>query len=340
MKLRKGFALLLTAAMITVSLAGCGSGGAAKTDAGNTGNAGNSENAGGKTTILTIGTGDSTGTLYPVGAAVASVINDNVSGYKVNVETAKGSPANCMNVQKGDIDLGLATGDVALQAIEGSGSFEGNACQDIRAIGAVFASVSGWMALKSSGLTMVHDLDGKNVAIGPEASATEIAALVAFENLGITPGTTVNLGLGDAAEEVGDGLRDATTAFGGLPIGGHLSVAQTKDCIFLGYTDEELDKIIASNPSYYRAKIPAGTYPGQDEDIPTFGVKCLIVVNASMDDETAHKFAEAIATHVDDLASAHAAMTDMKDSDFLCNDIPIELHPGAAAYYKEAGMLK
>lgn len=335
MKGKRSLAMLLAAAMVIPSLAGCSSGGTSDAGPGDSGGSG-----GGKTSIMTVGTGDSTGTLYPVGAAVASVINDNVAGFKVNVETAKGSPANCMNVQAGTIDLGLATGDVALQAVQGSGSFEGNPCGDVRALCAVFASMSGWMALKSSGLTMVNELDGKNVAIGPEASATEIAALVAFEQLGITPGTTVNLGLGDAAEEVGDGLRDATTAFGGLPIGGHLSVAQTKECTFLGYTDEELDKIIASNPSYYKTKIPAGTYPGQDEDIPTFGVKCLIVVNASMDDETAHQFAEAIATHVDELASAHAAMIDMKDPDFLCNNIPIELHPGAAAYYKEAGMLK
>lgn len=338
MKTKKGLALLLAAAMAASSLAGCSSGKTTETGTGDNGSSGNT--GGGKTSIMTIGTGDSTGTLYPVGAAVASVLNDNVAGFKVNVETAKGSPANCMNVQGGTIDMGLSTGDVALQAIEGTGAFEGSPCEDVRALCAVFASMSGWMALKSSGLTMVNQLDGKNVAIGPEASATEIAALVAFEQLGITPGTTVNLGLGDAAEEVGDGLRDATTAFGGLPIGGHLSVAQTKECTFLGYTDEELDKIVASNPSYYKTKIPAGTYPGQDEDIPTFGVKCLIVVNASMDDETAYKFAEAIATHVDELASAHAAMTDMKDPDFLCNNIPIELHPGAAAYYKEAGMLK
>lgn len=335
MKLRRSLAVSLAVAVLAGSVAGCSSSGS--TTAGKETKA---QGGSGKTSIYTIGTGDSTGTLYPVGAAVASVINDNVGGYKVNVETAKGSPANCMNVQNKTIDLGLATGDVALQAVNGTGSFEGNECKDVRALCAVFASVSGWMALRDSGLTMVNQLDGKNVAIGPEASATEIAALAAFDALGIKPGTTVNLGLGDAAEEVGDGLRDATTAFGGLPIGGHLSVAQTKDCIFLGYTDEELDKIVATNSSYYKTIIPAKTYPGQDEDIPTFGVKCLIVVNASMDDDTAYKFAEAIATHVDELASAHAAMTNMKDSEFLCNDIPIALHPGAEKYYKEAGMIK
>ena len=101
-----------------------------------------------------------------------------------------------------------------------------------------------------------------------------------------------------------------------------------------------LDKVITANPSYYKTVIPAGTYPGQDEDVPTFGVKCLIVVNANMDDETAYSFAEALSTHVSDLVASHASMTSMEDPSFICNDIPIELHPGAAKYYEEAGMLK
>ena len=328
---KKLIALALSAAMMA-SLAGCGSGGSSSAPSGGAATTG-------KTQILTIGTADSTGTMYPVGAGVASVINDNIPGFKVNVETSKGSPANCVNVQQGNVDLATITADVAYQAVNGEGSFEGQACSDLRAICAVYASMSNWIALKSSGMTLVSELDGKNVAVGPEASTTEIAGLVGLDAAGAVPSETVNLGLGDGAEEVGDGVRDASHGFAGIPIGGQLSVAQTKDCVFLAYTDEELDKIIADNPSYYKTAIPAGTDPGQDEDVPTFGVKCLIVVRADMDDETAYSFAEAISTHVSDLVASHASMKSMEDTSFICNDIPIELHPGAAKYYQDAGML-
>ena len=336
MKLRKVLAMVVCAAMAAASLSACGgsSGGASG------GSSGGASAGGGKAKIMTFGTADSTGTLYPVGAALASVINDNVGGVKVNVETSKGSAANCTNVQKGEVDLGLATGDVAIQAVNGTGAFEGQQCGDLRAIAAVFPSVCGWMGLRSSGMTMVHDLDGKNVSIGSEASATEVAALASLAACGVTPASTTNLGLGDAAEEVGDGLRDACTAFGGLPIGGQLSVAQTKDCVFLGFTDEELDKVIEANASYYKALIPANTYPGQTEDIPTFGVKCLVIVKADMDEETVYNFTKAINEHVEDLGNTHNALTAMADPDFICNDLPIELHPGAKKYYEEAKMLK
>lgn len=338
--MKKMLATLTVTAMLLGTLAGCGGGGSGATSGGGAANSGGAAAPSGKTQILTIGTADSTGTMYPVGAGVASVINDNVPGFKVNVETSKGSPANCVNIQQGNVDLATIAGDTALQAVTGAGSFEGQACPDLRAICAVYASMSNWIALKSSGLTMVHDLDGKVVAVGPEASTTEIAGLAGLAACGVEPAEKVNLGLGDGAEEVGDGVRDASHGFAGIPIGGQLSVAQTKDCVFLGYTDEELDKVIEANPSYYKAVIPAGTYPGQDEDVSTFGVKCLIVVNASMDDQTAYDFAEALATHVPNLVASHASMSAMEDPDFMCNDLPIELHPGAAKYYEEAGMLK
>lgn len=334
--MKKILVLVLCVAMIATLFA-CGNEGG---NSGTTPAADAGSHNTGKTTIMTIGTADSTGTMYPVGAAVASVINDNIEGVKVNVETSKGSPANCVNIQSGEVQLATIAGDTARQAVLGEGKFEGNACSDLRAICAVYTSLSNWIALESSGLKMVNELTGKNVAVGPEASTTEIAALVALEACGVTPSEKVNLGLGDGANEVGDGVRDASHGFAGIPIGGQLSVAQTKDCVFLGYTDEELDKIVASNPSYYKTVIPAGTYPNQDADVPTFGVKCLIVVNKDMDDETAYKIAEAIATHVPDLVAGHASMTSMEDPDFICNDIPIELHPGALKYYTEAGMMK
>ena len=49
--------------------------------------------------------------------------------------------------------------------------------------------------------------------------------------------------------------------------------------------------------------------------------------------------AEAIHTHPDDLVAGHASMTAMLDPAFMCNDLPIPLHPGAEAYYKSAGLI-
>ena len=102
------------------------------------------------------------------------------------------------------------------------------------------------VALKSSGLTYIHELLGKRVAVGPAASATENATLAAFGVMGIDSSNTSleNLGLGDGADSVGDGILDAAFGFAGLPIGGQLNLAATKEIQVLDMTQEEIDKVL------------------------------------------------------------------------------------------------
>lgn len=294
----------------------------------------------GKTQILTIGTADSGGTMYPVGAGVASVCNAGIAGIKINVETSTGSYENAQNIQQGNIDLATIAGDTAYAAVNGTGKFEGNPQKDIVAIGAVYCSLSSWMALKDSGLTMVDEsLKGKTLVIGPAASATETSSLLALSISGVdgSNATLQNLGLSDGADAVGDGVADAVSGFAGIPISGQLTLSTTKNVTVLGMSDKVLDEVLKANPSYYKTVIPAGTYNGQTEDVPTFGVKCLICVNKSMDKDLAYKIAEALFTHVPDLVATHASMGAMQDPAFICTDLPIELHPGAAEYYATQG---
>ncbi len=296
----------------------------------------------GKTQILTFASGDTGGTFYPVAATVAKTINDNVAGVKINVEVAKGSPANAMSLQNGEADFGMVSGDVAFDAYHGASSFADTPCPDLRILAAVYPSLSNWMALDTSGIETVDQLLGKRVAVGPESSTTEIAALLAFEVVGINRENTSieNLGLGDAADQVGDGVIDAAHGFAGIPIGGQLNLSNTKPSHLLAYTEEHLDKIIAANGSYYKAMVPAGTYNNQAADVPTFGVKTTVAINAGMDENLVYEMAKALHTHIDDLVVGHASMKSIQDDPkFMCNELPAPLHPGAERYYKEVGLI-
>lgn len=327
MKAKRILASIISLSLM-MSLAGCGGG----DDKGKAAGGG-----GGKTQIMTIATADSGGTMYPVGAGVASVCNNNIKGIKINVATSTGSYENARNLQADNIDMATIAGDTAYAAVKGEGKFKGKAQPDIRAIGAVYCSLSSWMALSSSGLTMVDgSLKGKTLVVGPAASATETSSLLALSMSGVDASNSKiqNLGLSDGADAVGDGLATAVSGFAGVPISGQLTLSTTKEVNVLGMSNAVLDKVIASNPSYYKTVIPKGTYKNQKADVPTFGVKCLICVNKKMSDEMAGKIAAALFTHVDDLVATHASMSSMKDKKFICQDLPIELHPGAAAYYK------
>ena len=292
--------------------------------------------------IMTFGTADTGGSMYPAGAAVSQVWTNNVQGVKCNTQTSTGSFQNCQDVSTGEVDVAVATSDVVLNAYNGTGKFADiGKLDNLRVIGAVYTSVLSGVALKSSGLTYIHDLLGKRVAVGPAASATENATLAAFGVMGIDSSNTSleNLGLGDGADSVGDGILDAAFGFAGLPIGGQLNLAATKEIQVLDMTQEEIDKVLAGNAAYIQTTIPAGTYTGQTETANTFGVKCLIIVTADMDEDLVYDLCKAMNEHTEEMAAGNALLKDMTDPSFLCTQMPIPLHDGAQKYYSEQGLI-
>ena len=292
--------------------------------------------------IMTFGTADTGGSMYPAGAAVSQVWTNNVEGVKCNTQTSTGSFQNCQDVSTGEVDVAVATSDVVLNAYNGTGKFADiGKLDNLRVIGAVYTSVLSGVTLKSSGLTYIHDLLGKRVAVGPAASATENATLAAFGVMGIDSSNTSleNLGLGAGADSVGDGILDAAFGFAGLPIGGQLNLAATKEIQVLDMTQEEIDKVLAGNAAYIQTKIPAGTYTGQDNDANTFGVKCLIIVTADMDADLVYDLCKAMNEHTEEMAAGNALLKDMTDPSFLCTQMPIPLHDGAQKYYSEQGLI-
>ena len=131
----------------------------------------------------------------------------------------------------------------------------------------------------------------------------------------------------------------------------------TNDIRYIGVNDHQLDlfegqyvvpngmaynsyAILEANPSYYKTVIPAGTYNGQDADVPTFGVKCMVICNKSLDSELVYNLAKTLAENTEEMIAGNGVFASMADPNFICNDLPIALHDGAAAYYKDAGMLK
>lgn len=333
--MKKVLSLILALAMV-FALAACG-----EKQPSNDGNTDGDKPARGNV-IMTFGTADTGGSMYPAGAAVSQVWTNNVQGVKCNTQTSTGSFQNCQDVSTGEVDVAVATSDVVLNAYNGTGKFADiGKLDNLRVIGAVYTSVLSGVALKSSGLTYIHDLLGKRVAVGPAASATENAILAAFDAMGIDSSNTSleNLGLGDGADSVGDGILDAAFGFAGLPIGGQLNLAATKEIQVLDMTQEEIDKVLAGNAAYIQTKIPAGTYTGQDNDANTFGVKCLIIVTADMDADLVYDLCKAMNEHTEEMAAGNALLKDMTDPSFLCTQMPIPLHDGAQKYYSEQGLI-
>ncbi len=331
MKLQKLLAVTGIAAMLLAACSGTGSGTGGEPKAQNRTTASAKD-----LTVLSIGTADSGGSMYAAGSALAQAFMNRDASLRFNINAFTGSLNNVEDLMKGQVDLALVSSDIVSMAVRGKGLFEGKPAE-LRAIASVYTSISNWMARDDTGIVYVHDLAGHSAAIGPESSATDYAARNALKAVGIsmTGGNFVNAGLGSGADMVASGELEAVHGFAGPPIPWQTRLAEQQPCHLLKYTAEELAGILSEEPSYIPVVIPAGTYKGQNEDIGTFGARCVLCVSASMTEEQAYRLTELLCSSIEELAAGEPVLSGFAKEILMSDELPVGLHPGAERYYRE-----
>lgn len=295
-----------------------------------------------ETMVLSMGTGPEGSHTFLAGAAVASAISNGDPGSRVSIEISKGSPVNAVNVDEGKLDLAMISGDIVYDAVNGLGSFDGEKMENLCVLAACYPECSQWIAAESSGLLLVNDLKGKRISAGTAASATARASKDVFEAVGIDPENTeiCELGLSEGADGLRNETLDGIHGFSVIPSEAFEVLAGEKETVLLNYTEDELTEILKSQSRYCRLLIPAETYPGQDEEYDTFGVKVLLCAGKDMDEELAYRITKALDEKGPAYTGGHKFMALMQDKDFLCSDLPAPLHPGAERYYREMEYIK
>ena len=91
--------------------------------------------------------------------------------------------------------------------------------------------------------------------------------------------------------------------------------------------------------AYQTAVIPANTYTGQTQDVPTAAIPNFLVTHSGVSDELAYQMAKQMYENIDTLYAAHNAAKVIKRENAI-KGMPVPLHPGAERYYREVGLIK
>src|SRR3954451_8818746 len=166
---------LLTLSMI---LAACGN----KEEAGEKPSGGEEKEKPKFISILTGGTG---GTYYPLGGSFAEIIKD-ATGIDANAETSGASAENMTTLKNGDAEIAFSQTDIASYAVNGKLMFENNKVDNVKAIATLYPETIQIVTTKESGITSVEDLKGKKVSVGAPGSGTVANAQQILEVHGMT----------------------------------------------------------------------------------------------------------------------------------------------------------
>lgn len=286
---------------------------------------------------LSIATGGTGGTYYPLGGGLAELISEHLDGASAVAEVTGASVENMGLIHRQDSDLAIALADTVLQAYEGGERFSGQKL-DVAALASLYPNAVQIVTLADSGINSLADLAGKRVSVGAPGSGTEVNAQALLESNGISYDdfTVERLNFNETADALRDGDIDAGFWSVGPPTSSILSLASARDIRLLPLSDAEMSNAMAVEPVFAPYQLRAGLYEGMDSAVQTVGIPNVLVVNTAMSDELAYQITKLMFERVEDLRAIHPAADDTT-VEFALGSTPIPMHPGALRYYEEIG---
>jgi TRAP transporter TAXI family solute receptor len=289
--------------------------------------------------FINVLTGGTSGVYYPLGVALSEIYADNIEGARTQVQATKASVENLNLLQQGKGELAFALGDSVKAGWDGvqEAGFP-QPLTEIRAIAAIYPNYVQIVACADSGIKTLEDLRGKSISVGAPASGTELNARAIFAAAGMSyddMGKVEYLPYAESAELIKNRQLDATLQSSGLGVAFIQDLAATMEINIVAIPAEVVESIGAP---YVASTIPAGTYDGQDQDVPTAAIGNILVTHAGVSDETAYQMTKLMYENLDRMIASHAAANDIDPAKAL-DGLSIPLHPGAERYYREAGLM-
>ncbi len=273
------------------------------------------------------------------GEHLAEVINAADRRIRVETRVSGGSQENIRLLQAGEVDVGQVEGNAARIALAGIQQPAPN----LKVLSVMYPNPGMFVVRADSSYQRIEDLKGQPVALGTEASGLRILANDVLGGLGLSPDEDFQpIILVNAAQ--GPKLVDErkAEALWGAGIGwpGFEAVADgSAGARFIAPLPEQIQQIIEAKPYLQEMTVPAGTYKGQDADIHSLGLWSLILARPELGDETAYRLARAIHLGHKELLRRLPQGRYTQVANTVKYVPATQLHPGAARYYQEIGLL-
>ena len=299
-----------------------------------TGCNGNSDVEGKK--FLNIGTGGTAGTYYPIGGAMAEILNKEIPGMSASAQSTGASVANVNMLGNGTIDLATVQNDIAYYAAHGTEMFVDKKVDGLKGVASLYPETCQFVTLKSSGIKSLSELKGKRIAVGAVGSGVEanVRQILAAYGISYDDIDAQYLSFAEGASALKDGNVDVAVLTAGYPTASVQDIAAQNPVRLLPVEEEVADALIAKYPFYTKTVIPAGVYAGDDEVVPSVSVMAMLVAGPTVNEELGYKVTKAIFSHLDRLQAAHAVGKQIT-RDSVKAGMSLPMNEGAEKYFNE-----
>lgn len=291
-------------------------------------------------TTLLLASGLCGGTYNPLGEKIASLVNCNSPELSCVTQHSGGSVDNCRLIGQDKADVGFALGTVLRQALTGEGPFRDPGPLELEVLMKLYPSPEHLVATQRSGIQDISGLKGKTVSLGVPGSGNRLFAEEILREAGLAPGRDlrcVGLKQRQAARAMADGTLDAAFWNFALPGAAVLEVSAFCDVVLVPLPLSITEFMTTQHPGLYPCSIPAGTYPGQEQNIPTFADDNYLIGRTGLAARQTYHLIKTLMDHRDEVTPINPALAAISPENAIPKHLP--LNPGAGRYFRELGLL-
>ncbi|MEO0653275.1 MAG: TAXI family TRAP transporter solute-binding subunit [Pseudomonadota bacterium] len=284
-------------------------------------------------------------------ATFANVVNDNLDGVSIEVSGGGAATVHMMEVARGNLDMSMTSPVIYNLMAAGKAMYRNQddaaeAAENVRLLMWFPYGAYHFAVRADSDIEFLDDIEGASVFLGPQGGGAYNAARGWVES-------TTGLVAGEDYEAITANWQTGFQAFldgkidvyvnGCLdPCGQFIQFTETEEVRFIGPESDQGEAVEKFLGEWrYRQEIPAGLYAGQvnSDAVVSFDTAVGIGVRADLDEEQVYQITKAFWDNIDQVTS-DAPWAKALDLSFAASKRGLmELHPGAARYYTEAGVL-
>jgi TRAP transporter TAXI family solute receptor len=297
---------------------------------------------------VTLAGGSVGGAWSAVGTAIGETLRREYPGTSFTYEPGR-EAGNLLLVSQGKVELGIAHAQLAKQAEAGVEPFR-QPLKNIRAIAMIDPEAALQIfAHRDSGITSIEQIRDRKmpvrVALNSKGTLMAITGEEVFSAYGFsvkdieTWGGRINyVAYNNGLAMMKNGQIDLIINMLAFPSGQVVSAARDIPMQMIGLSMEAISKLNGKLGTQ-AIGVPANTYDFSPAAIQTVRGSVVVVASSSMSDGDAERVVGAMLKHFDFLQKSHATLTRLTPKSLTEVD-PLVLHPGAAAAYRKAGLIK
>lgn len=288
-----------------------------------------------------------------LGAGMDRAVKADDADAVITYQATGGGFANLALLAANRTDMGLVHDAEVKLALNGQEPFKAPVT-NLKAIGYMYNWAPMHFFLKQS-IAEQYNIDSLDdiatsgapltIGINRSGNITSDVALFMLAQAGLTEeklkangGSFVRAGANEQGDLMQDGRIEMATNGIFIRHSSFRAIDENTDVVLLDVPQSVID---ATNEAFGTSSftIPGGSYSKQPNDVQTMALGAMVVATDAMSDEMAAKLAGGFLKNIDEIRNVHKAMNALSP-ELMVSQKVLPFHPGAAAVYREAGLIE